>query len=54
MIARLDTADIRAGAVKRSWACKMPTSENAAPENSTVGNSTRVRDTAKAVVAGSA
>ena len=47
---RLEAADIRAGAVKWSWACKMPTREKAMPENKTVGNITRVRETASAVV----
>lgn len=54
MMTRLDAADMRAGAVNRSWACKTPTREKATPEKSTVGNMTRVREAARAVVAGSA
>ncbi len=53
MMTRLDRADMRAGAVKWSWAWSTPTREKATPENSTVGNITRVRETARAVVWGS-
>lgn len=54
MMTRLDTADMRAGAVKWSWAWSTPTREKASPEKSTVGNITRVRETAKLTVSGSA
>ena len=51
---RLDTVDMRAGAVKWSWAWSTPTREKATPEKNTVGNMTRVREVARAVVWGSA
>ena len=49
----LDTADMRAGAVKWSWAWSTPTREKATPEKSTVGNNTLVREMASSVVAAS-
>ena len=52
MTTPLEAADMRAGAVKWSWAWSTPTREKAAPEKSTVGNITRVREAARAVVWG--
>ena len=53
MITRLEMVLMRAGMLKRSMACKMPTKEKATPVKSTVGNITRVREAARAAVSGS-
>ena len=50
---KLDTVLMRAGILKRSMDCKIPTKEKATPVNSTVGNMARVRDAARAEVSAS-
>ena len=53
MMTKLDTVLMRAGILKRSMDCKIPTKEKATPVNSTVGNMARVRDAARAEVSAS-